>query len=52
MIGLESFETCEKLYDELNQLPEENASINVKECTNKNELQALLNLETLTQVCI
>ena len=52
VLGFKSLETCEKLRDELNQLPKESASINVNDCLARNELQALLNLETLTQVCI
>lgn len=51
MLGFESLETCEKLHDELKQLPKENASIGVNDCPARNELQAMLNLETLTQVC-
>ena len=51
VLRFESLETCKNLYNALNQLPNESASIDVKNCTNSSELQALLNLKTLTQVC-
>lgn len=52
MLGFQSVEACEKVHDELKDLPQQNASFVVNECSARKELQATLNLETLKQVSV